>query len=55
MQILDTPHGNHKYVEYFDIRAAEAAFHALNKSEIPGKRIKVEYVGHVETRRYVNQ
>ncbi|KAJ7004538.1 hypothetical protein D5086_007273 [Populus alba] len=42
-EIRETPHRNHhKFVEFYDVRAAEAALHALNKSDISGKRIKLE-------------
>ncbi|KAG5223731.1 protein MEI [Salix suchowensis] len=33
---------HHKFIEYYDIRDAEAALSALNRSEIAGKQIKVE-------------
>lgn len=43
MQIRETPHrSHHKFVEFYDIRAAEAALRALNRSDIAGKRIKLE-------------
>lgn len=43
MQIRETPHrSHHKFIEFFDIRAAEAALRALNRSDIAGKRIKLE-------------
>ena len=42
-QIRGTPHKrHHKFVEFYDVRAAEAALIALNRSEIAGKRIKLE-------------
>ena len=42
-QIRETPHkSHHKFVEFYDVRAAEAALKALNRCEIAGKRIKVE-------------
>ena len=42
-QIRETPHKrHHKFVEFYDVRAAEAALTALNRSEIAGKRIKLE-------------
>ncbi|KAL9349637.1 hypothetical protein Peur_056892 [Populus x canadensis] len=42
-EIRETPLRNHrKFVEFYDVRAAEAALHALNKSDIAGKRIKLE-------------
>ncbi|XXG47148.1 hypothetical protein AAC387_Pa02g1836 [Persea americana] len=41
--ICETPHKrNHKFVEFYDVRAAEDALNALNRSDIAGKRIKVE-------------
>lgn len=33
---------DYKFIEFYDVRAAEAALHALNKSEISGKQIKIE-------------
>ncbi|XP_042373102.1 protein MEI2-like 4 isoform X1 [Zingiber officinale] len=40
-EILDTPYQhNHKFIEFYDIRAAEAALHALNWSDIGGQKIK---------------
>ncbi|KAH6793061.1 MEI2-like protein 5 [Perilla frutescens var. hirtella] len=42
-EIRETPHKrHHKFVEFYDIRAAEAALKSLNKSDIAGKRIKLE-------------
>ncbi|CAK7336829.1 unnamed protein product [Dovyalis caffra] len=42
-EIHESPHKHHhKFVEYYDIRAAEAALSALNRSDIAGKQIKVE-------------
>ncbi|KAG0455801.1 hypothetical protein HPP92_023589 [Vanilla planifolia] len=42
-EIRETPHKrHHKFIEFYDIRAAEAALRALNKSDIAGKRIKLE-------------
>ncbi|KAJ6393242.1 hypothetical protein OIU77_022669 [Salix suchowensis] len=42
-EIYETPDRNHhKFVEFYDLRAAEAALCALNKSDIAGKRIKLE-------------
>lgn len=42
-EIRETPHrSHHKFVEFYDIRAAEAALRALNRSDIAGKRIKLE-------------
>lgn len=43
IQIRETPHKkHHKFIEFYDVRAAEAALRALNRSDIAGKRIKVE-------------
>lgn len=43
MQIRETPHKrHHKFIEFYDVRAAEAALKALNRSDIAGKRIKLE-------------
>uniref|UniRef100_A0A6N2NEZ4 RRM domain-containing protein n=1 Tax=Salix viminalis TaxID=40686 RepID=A0A6N2NEZ4_SALVM len=33
---------HHKFIEYYDIRAAEAALSALNRSDVAGKQIKIE-------------
>ncbi|KAJ7010166.1 protein MEI2-like 4 isoform X2 [Populus alba x Populus x berolinensis] len=42
-EIRETPNRSHfKLVEFYDVRAAEAALCALNKSDIAGKRIKLE-------------
>ncbi|KAJ6945738.1 protein MEI2-like 4 isoform X2 [Populus alba x Populus x berolinensis] len=42
-EIRETPNRNHfKLVEFYDVRAAEAALCALNKNDIAGKRIKLE-------------
>ncbi|CAL9067458.1 protein MEI2-like 2 [Musa acuminata AAA Group] len=42
-EIRETPHKqHHKFIEFFDVRAAEAALRSLNKSDIAGKRIKLE-------------
>lgn len=43
LQIRETPHKrHHKFIEYYDVRAAEAALKSLNRSDIAGKRIKLE-------------
>lgn len=43
LQIRETPNKkHHKFIEFYDVRAAEAALRSLNKSEIAGKRIKLE-------------
>ncbi|XP_008811110.2 protein MEI2-like 4 isoform X2 [Phoenix dactylifera] len=42
-EIRETPHKHHhKFVEFYDVRAAEAALRALNRSDIAGKKIKLE-------------
>eukprot|EP00249_Psilotum_nudum_P023302 c28822_g2_i4 orf=1188-3749(-) len=42
-EIRETPHKrHHKFIEFYDVRAAEAALRALNRSDIGGKRIKLE-------------
>ncbi|KAJ6414815.1 hypothetical protein OIU84_003766 [Salix udensis] len=42
-EIRETPYRNHhKFVEFYDVRAAEAALRALNKSDIAGKQITLE-------------
>ncbi|XP_057480868.1 protein MEI2-like 4 isoform X1 [Actinidia eriantha] len=42
-EIRETPRqSHHKFIEFYDIRAAEAACHALNKFNIAGKRIRLE-------------
>ncbi|XP_039018044.1 protein MEI2-like 1 [Hibiscus syriacus] len=42
-EIREIPHKHdHKFIEFYDVRDAEAAFHALNRSVIAGKQIKLE-------------
>ncbi|KAJ8420480.1 hypothetical protein Cgig2_030934 [Carnegiea gigantea] len=42
-EIRETPRKkHHKFVEFYDVRSAEAALRALNRSDIAGKRIKLE-------------
>lgn len=42
-EIRETPQKHHhKFIEFYDVRAAEAALHALNKIDIAGKQIKLE-------------
>ncbi|KAK3183426.1 hypothetical protein Dsin_030712 [Dipteronia sinensis] len=42
-EIRETPHKrHHKFIEFYDVRGAEAALRALNRSDIAGKRIKLE-------------
>jgi len=33
---------HHKFIEFYDVRAAESALRALNKMDIAGKQIKLE-------------
>ncbi|KAG6495791.1 hypothetical protein ZIOFF_043619 [Zingiber officinale] len=41
--IRETPHKrHHKFIEFYDVRAAENALRSLNKCDIAGKRIKLE-------------
>ncbi|GAB2252727.1 hypothetical protein Droror1_Dr00005574 [Drosera rotundifolia] len=55
-EIRETPHKrHHKFIEYFDVRAAEAALKALNRSDIAGKRIKLEPSRPGGTRRNLMQ
>jgi len=43
-EIRETPmKKNHKFIEFFDVRAAEAALESLNKQEVNGRRLKIEY------------
>lgn len=42
-QIREAPNKHHnKLIEFYDVRAAEAALHALTTSEIGRKQIKLE-------------
>lgn len=42
-EIRETPHKHHhRFIEYYDVRAAELALKALNRCDIAGKRIKLE-------------
>ncbi|XP_031490111.1 protein MEI2-like 2 isoform X2 [Nymphaea colorata] len=42
-EIRETPYKrHHKFIEFYDVRAAEAALRSLNRSDIAGKRIKLE-------------
>ncbi|PWA88463.1 protein MEI2-like 4 [Artemisia annua] len=42
-EIRETPQGSrHKSIEFYDIRAAEAASRELNKSELGGKQMRIE-------------
>ncbi|KAI4363767.1 hypothetical protein MLD38_019942 [Melastoma candidum] len=43
-EIRETPNKKHqKFIEFYDVRDAELALTSLNRSEIAGKGIKVEY------------
>lgn len=45
-EIWEIPHQqHHKFIEFYDVRAAEAALSALNMRAIAGKRIKVQPCG----------
>lgn len=53
LQIRDTPHKhNHKFIEFYDIRAAETALRTLNRSDVAGKQIKLEASRPGGARRY---
>lgn len=53
MQIREAPQrGHHRFIEFYDVRAAEAALHALNRSDIAGKKIKLEPSPPVGARRW---
>ncbi|RCV06570.1 hypothetical protein SETIT_1G173300v2 [Setaria italica] len=42
-EIRDAPQkGHHKIIEFYDVRAAEAAVRALSRSDLAGKKIKLE-------------
>ncbi|GAA0142420.1 RNA metabolism protein [Lithospermum erythrorhizon] len=42
-KIYEVPHSHHqKFIEFYDVRAAEAALRALNRANIAGKRINLE-------------
>ncbi|PRQ39776.1 putative RNA recognition motif 2, nucleotide-binding alpha-beta plait domain-containing protein [Rosa chinensis] len=42
-EIRETPNrSHHKFIEFYDVRAAESALNAMNRSDIAGKRIKLE-------------
>ncbi|XP_072978531.1 protein MEI2-like 4 isoform X1 [Typha angustifolia] len=55
-EIRETPHKrHHKFIEFYDVRAAESALHALNRSDIAGKKIKLEPSRPGGTRRSMQQ
>ncbi|XP_050375448.1 protein MEI2-like 4 isoform X2 [Argentina anserina] len=42
-EIRETPNRiHHKFIEFYDVRAADSALNSLNRSDIAGKRIKLE-------------
>jgi RNA recognition motif-containing protein len=42
-EVRETPNKkHHKFIEFYDVRDAEKAMKNLNKSEIRGKKIKIE-------------
>lgn len=41
-EIRESPNRKHKFVEFYDVRDAELAMKKLNKTEIGGKKIKIE-------------
>lgn len=41
-EIRESPNKKHRFVEFYDVRCAEAAMKALNKTEFQGKKIKIE-------------
>ena len=43
--------GHHKSIEFYDVRAAEAALYALNMRDIAGKKIKLEHCCLGDTKR----
>ncbi|KAG8502132.1 hypothetical protein CXB51_000262 [Gossypium anomalum] len=52
-EIYETPKkSQHKFIEFYDVRASEAALHALNKTEISGNLVEI-LLSHPESlRRY---
>ncbi|XP_022735907.1 protein MEI2-like 1 isoform X2 [Durio zibethinus] len=55
-EICETLHKHdHKFIEFYDVRAAEAALHALNRSDIAGKQIKLEPSRPGGVRRFMQQ
>eukprot|EP01122_Echinamoeba_exundans_P001486 TRINITY_DN1152_c0_g1_i6.p1 TRINITY_DN1152_c0_g1~~TRINITY_DN1152_c0_g1_i6.p1 ORF type:complete len:1153 (-),score=174.92 TRINITY_DN1152_c0_g1_i6:77-3535(-) len=41
-EIRESPNKKHKFVEFFDVRCAEKAMRSLNKTDIKGRKIKIE-------------
>ncbi|KAG6477108.1 hypothetical protein ZIOFF_066360 [Zingiber officinale] len=55
-EIRETPHRlHHKFIEFYDVRAAESALRSLNKSDLAGKRIKLEPIRPGGDRRILMQ
>lgn len=53
MQIREAPQrGHHRIIEFYDVRAADAALRALNRSDIAGKKIEIEPSPHVGARQW---
>lgn len=43
-QIRETPNKrHHRFIEFYDVRNAEAALRSLNKTQIGSKQIKLEH------------
>lgn len=54
MQIRETPNKrDHKIIEFYDVRAADAALKALNKGDVAGKRIKHELRCYINLSTYM--
>ncbi|CAD6244401.1 unnamed protein product [Miscanthus lutarioriparius] len=54
-EIRDAPQkGHHKIIEFYDVRAAEGAVRALNRSDLAGKKIKLE-TGRLSAARRLTQ
>lgn len=41
-EIRESPNKKHKFIEFFDVRKAEEAMKHLNKTEVYGRKIKIE-------------
>lgn len=41
-EIRESPNKKHKFVEFFDVRCADKAMRSLNKTDIKGRKIKIE-------------
>ncbi|XP_039069382.1 protein MEI2-like 1 isoform X1 [Hibiscus syriacus] len=55
-EIRDAPNkNNHKVIEFYDVRAAEAALNALNRSNSAGKQVKLEPSRLGGVRRFIQQ